>query len=92
MISERKYVSSQGSVCPSCGSDHIEASGFVEVEGSIAWQEVHCLECGSLWIERYQLQGYFDLTVGITRTRYFVSNSGEHHRRLFEGSEEGTWS
>lgn len=91
MISKCKYVFLQGAVCPSCGSDQIEASGFIEVEGSTAWQEVHCLECGSLWIDRYQLQGYFDLTAGATRKRCFESNSGDHHRRLFEDSEEGIY-
>ena len=88
MISEFKYVSLQGAVCPTCGGFQIEASGFVEVEGSTAWQEVHCLDCGSFWIDKYQLQGYYNLTGGVRRYKRFESNGCQNQRRLFEYVEE----
>jgi hypothetical protein len=54
------YVSASGTLCPYCGrSDGLEAQGpprhiGVEFVYPIV-QDIHCLSCGRLWTELYQL-------------------------------------
>jgi len=91
MISEHKYISLQGAACPSCGSCQIEASGFVEVEGATAWQSVHCLVCGSRWVDSYKLQGYFNFTSGVTQSRCFVSKTNERLGNCMKKDDDGRY-
>lgn len=92
MISERKYISAQAAICPFCTSDQIEGRGLVEVEGSTAHQEVHCLECGSVWNDFYELQGYFNFTPGVTQSRCFVSEATQRNDKCLNVADDGSFS
>lgn len=40
--------------CPECGSDNIWGDELLQ-EGSCAWQEVECQDCGYVWRDVYVL-------------------------------------
>lgn len=50
---KRSYLR-HGSTCPYCGSNAITGDS-VDIEGSGAWQEVYCQECGRRWRDIYRL-------------------------------------
>lgn len=43
--------------CPDCGSDADVDGDGVEIDGSVARQEVTCLDCDKIWVNRYQFDG-----------------------------------
>lgn len=57
MLTDAEYIARKGNVCPNCESCDIEG-GSVEIDGSEAWQKVHCHECEFAWIDVYQLTGF----------------------------------
>jgi hypothetical protein len=61
MMTEEDYVSHDGSRCPVCSSDSIEAG---RIGGESMSCEVECLSCGSTWLDVYTLVGYTDLLKG----------------------------
>ena len=50
----QKYIDSDGSKCPFCGSNQIQA-GHCDTHKSNAYQEVECLKCRSFWENKYKL-------------------------------------
>lgn len=62
-ISKEDYVARCGNVCPVCGSHEVTGDN-IEVDGSQAWQEVSCDQCGATWQDVYQLIGYDNLCEG----------------------------
>ena len=54
MIEE--YVMNAGEKCPACGSGNPE-SGNIEGDGSIAWANCNCPDCGSEWTDEFTLTG-----------------------------------
>lgn len=48
------YVTADGSICISCGSDNIEG-GSIDIEGTQATQEIRCLVCDASWYDVYAL-------------------------------------
>lgn len=53
---QAEYVAHNGSACPYCGSNDIEAGSF---DGS--GQMVECLTCHKEWQEQWQLTGIEEL-------------------------------
>ena len=60
MKTQAEYLASL-SHCPFCDSDQIEG-GFLEMDGSSAWQPVVCNDCGKGWNDIYNLVGYEEIT------------------------------
>ena len=59
-LNNAEYVAQSaesGTVCPFCGSSHIEGGSF-DVEGATASQSVSCNACEAEWVDTYQLTGY----------------------------------
>lgn len=50
----RRYIDSEGSCCPYCGSDEIEA-GPVEADADSSSGDVMCNACGKQWRDVYTL-------------------------------------
>lgn len=67
MFSERTYVKRGGNMCPACGGKEY-TGGSVEIESSMATQELFCLnkECGAIWRDWYRLHGYTMIKVPMT--------------------------
>ena len=61
-MTDKEYVRQCGAICPSCRSSQIDG-GHIEVDGSSAWQEITCFECGATWTDVYELVGYENLEV-----------------------------
>jgi hypothetical protein len=53
-----KYLAKGGQVCPHCGSEQVEGSGGMEVDGTTVVNHMGCLECDFGWRDVYSLQGY----------------------------------
>lgn len=49
--------------CPHCGSYNIE-SDSLDADGIVVTDDVSCRNCGSTWIDHFQLAGYNNLNVG----------------------------
>tara|TARA_Y100000310_G_scaffold329265_1_gene398764 strand:- start:837 stop:1046 length:210 start_codon:yes stop_codon:yes gene_type:complete len=60
-MTDAEYVEASGCRCPACGSDEIESTAGVEVDGGYASQEVGCLACPAVWYDTYILTGFDDL-------------------------------
>jgi hypothetical protein len=43
------------SFCPWCGSEDITATGSMETDNAIAWQNVECNGCGAEWQDCFNL-------------------------------------
>lgn len=50
-------------VCPNCRSRDIESKSDIQSDGDTSTQSVECLDCGSTWVEIYNLSGYENLEV-----------------------------
>ena len=50
----QKYMKSSGAHCPFCESTNI-TSGPIQADGSVAWAEVECEDCGSVWQDVWTL-------------------------------------
>jgi len=61
-VKQKAYLKSGGTKCPNCGSASISA-GSSEADGTSAFQDVVCLDCGSTWTEEYKLARFGDLKV-----------------------------
>jgi len=61
MSIQEEYVADGGYYCPVCGSDDPEAVGPVDIDGSVATQEVHCNACGANWNDVLKLTGVSDM-------------------------------
>lgn len=53
---EAAYLDSGGTICPHCSSTEI-SGGAIDVDASIAWQNVTCQSCGAHWTDEYKLTG-----------------------------------
>lgn len=53
----QEYVEEGGNRCPkpSCKSSAIEGDSY-DFEGNQIFQSVHCTECGSMWVDIYELK------------------------------------
>ena len=56
-LTQEVYAALLGNVCPFCQSPSITGHS-IEVDGAEAKQEVTCLDCGSAWLDVYELKGY----------------------------------
>lgn len=56
-MTNEEYVLRRGGCCPFCGSYHLRGRS-IQVEGSVAWQEVVCYVCDEEWQDIYTLTGY----------------------------------
>lgn len=54
LLTNEEYVKKQGSVCPLCQSEEIEA-GPVEIDAGHATQDAWCNNCGYDWTDHYSL-------------------------------------
>jgi transcription elongation factor Elf1 len=54
-----KYLKSDGTVCPLCGSNDISACEL-EAESSEVIQEVNCEACGGSWSDIFKLAAVAD--------------------------------
>ncbi len=50
------YVEEGGTHCPHCASQDITA-GAMDMDVSIAWQDVKCCSCGATWTDEFKLTG-----------------------------------
>lgn len=50
-------------ICPNCRSRDIESKSDIQSDGNTSTQGVECLDCGSTWVEIYNLSGYENLEV-----------------------------
>ncbi len=50
-----KYVQSEGSFCPYCGSKDIEGAGDRDFDGDWATASIQCNKCGKSWKDVYAL-------------------------------------
>lgn len=58
-MGDEEYVEADGQDCPFCGADGTQrAFDNVEIDGQLATQKSHCLECGKVVTDYYQLIGY----------------------------------
>jgi len=57
---KRSYLR-HGSCCPYCGSISITGES-VDIDGTGAWQEVDCQECGRRWRDVYRLADVEEIT------------------------------
>ena len=60
-LSNEKYVSVQGTLCPVCfanSNDHAFTYGSTEYDGPTVTQVCACSVCGSSWVDEYRLVGY----------------------------------
>lgn len=57
MISQKSYIESKGNICPNCKGGDISAER-AEVEGTVAWCSVHCVECQFSWQDTFTLIGF----------------------------------
>ena len=53
---EYEYIQNGGNNCPHCGSSDISGGSF-EADGTSAWRDVECEECGESWHDIYSLTG-----------------------------------
>ena len=53
---EKKYMERGGNICPYCSSEDIDGER-IEADGNIAWTQVNCNNCGSIWRDLYNLIG-----------------------------------
>lgn len=51
---KRRYLESEGTGCPLCGSFSIDG-GPVTIDDGAAFQDVCCADCGGSWTDRYKL-------------------------------------
>ena len=58
---KKKYLRDQGSACPYCNSADI-AADHIEADGTCAFGNVRCTNCGKYWTDLYTLTGV-DLTM-----------------------------
>ena len=58
MITQKEYLRHQGMICPYCRSAHISADMVPVVDGTVAEQEIECLDCNKTWRDRYRLTGF----------------------------------
>ena len=61
VLSPEGYVNVDGSRCPLCGSDDIEATGFYDSGAGTCEVEMYCLCCDALWWDMYRLTSYMKL-------------------------------
>lgn len=61
-MTDKGYVASAANLCPFCGSDDIEGGEF-NADGTSAWCDVICNDCGKSWQDHYQLVGYSETNV-----------------------------
>ena len=52
------YLKTQGNECPYCSSKAINGSDRYESDGIWLTREVGCEDCGRIWKDYYELQGY----------------------------------
>jgi transposase-like protein len=57
-MTHEEYISHGGSKCPYCESTNIAADGMLEVDGTDAWQDIECEDCGETWQDVFKLVGY----------------------------------
>jgi transposase-like protein len=60
----KKYLVSDGSFCPVCGSDNISAIGPLTSNAGTVDQRVECPDCNSSWDDNYELVGIDNITFG----------------------------
>lgn len=60
---QEDYVAKHGLVCPNCGSDQIESTGTVEIDGPIGFGPVECKHCKATWNDQYGIVGLDNLTL-----------------------------
>lgn len=67
IISSVQHAENRGVSCPVCMSGDLDymSQGY---EAPHFWQRVHCLDCGSSWLNVYRLAGYEELILGIKAT------------------------
>lgn len=53
----KNYVAHDSQRCPFCRSQHISATEDMEVDGTEAWQDIHCRDCRREWRDFYKLTG-----------------------------------
>lgn len=58
VMASAEYAQNGGNRCPKCGSHHIETLDSISVDGSLAWQDVSCLDCKATWTDEWKLTGY----------------------------------
>lgn len=51
------YVRYESQRCPFCRSQHISATEDMDVDGTEAWQDIKCRDCGRRWRDLYKLRG-----------------------------------
>ena len=56
---EKNYIATGGTNCPYCNHDQLEGGPFTGDNG-LAWQEMHCNNCGAEWKDVYTLTGIED--------------------------------
>jgi transcription elongation factor Elf1 len=56
ITAEQKYMDNGGNECPHCGGTDISGCGF-ESDGTHAWREVECENCGKEWKELFSMTG-----------------------------------
>ncbi len=56
-IAVRKYVRSEGTVCPYCGEETIETTGDLVSSNPLVLQDVKCTSCNKEWTDEYTLRG-----------------------------------
>lgn len=56
-VSEAQYVEAEGGICPICEGNDLYC-GSVDIEGRRAFQEITCQNCGTNWLDVYELGGY----------------------------------
>jgi len=49
------YIEHKGNICPICGSRNIDNVSKCQTDEAIAWQDVECHDCGSIWRDCYKL-------------------------------------
>lgn len=63
MISQEKYASSKGSICPNYGGGNLDGwsrpTTKKEIPNKIFWNRFY-RDCGGRWYEIYSLTGYED--------------------------------
>lgn len=58
-MSQKKYLSYHGNMCPICESERIEGgNGIWSDDDGTAVQDVHCIDCNTRYIDHYKLSGY----------------------------------
>jgi hypothetical protein len=56
-LNDKQYVKASGQRCPWCNGKNTNQLGC-DVDGSTAWCNCDCEDCGAEWTDQFELTGY----------------------------------